>query len=197
MKILRYLFFFLILLFATFISYQLGTKKDNLNNKNTSKKCPFNLKDKKGILKKYYQNSFLEANVSFTPEIIENPKIIKLNEPFNFFEFEKNLYKTSVDKGWSERNFDVDGDEKEERIISANIAMNHAPHIALVIKNDKIIFKAEGTNVWIEKVFDGNGFVLKKTIDWITGEEQIIRYFPKDGGFIPLWKQKSCRVSIN
>jgi hypothetical protein len=117
-----------------------------------------------------------------------------MDEPFDLSDFEKGLYKLSMDKGWEKTNFDVDADGKDERIIHANVAMNHTPHIALILKDNRIIFKAEGANVSIHPSYQGVGFELYKTLDWNIGESETVRYLPKDGGFMPVWKQKSCWV---
>ena len=191
--------FILIILLATIsvISYQFGKQKgiSSIKNKPAQQKekltCPYKIKGNKFT---YQHKLTQDALVTEEPQLIENPKIVKMNEPFDLTEFEKNLYKLSTDKGWSERKFDVDNDGKEERIINANTAMNHTPHIALILKDGRIIFKAEGANVWIDRDHQGRGFTLSKTIDWNIGEKEIIRYLPKDGGFIPIWKQKSCWV---
>ncbi|MCX7956268.1 MAG: hypothetical protein N2593_04180 [Patescibacteria group bacterium] len=194
-KIKNFILFLLFIIVAS-ILYQLGKQTNNLKNKYYKEKkealnCPYILK---GEQYRKYKNTEEFTEIVGKPEIIENPKVIKMNEVFNFFEFDKQLYKLPNDKGWSERKFDVDEDGKEERIISANIAMNHTPHIALILKNNQIIFKMEGPNVWIEKSYQGKGFFLQRTIDWNTGEREILRYIPKDGGFLPIWKQKLCRV---
>jgi len=191
--------FILIILLATIsaISYQFGKQKSisSIKNKPAQQKekltCPYKIKGNKFT---HQYKLTQDALVTEEPQLIENPKIIKMNEPFDLTEFEKKLYKLSTDKGWSERKFDVDNDGKEERIISANTAMNHTPHIALILKDGRIVFKAEGANVWIDRDHQGRGFTLSKTIDWNIGEKETIRYLPKDGGFIPIWKQKSCSV---
>lgn len=193
--------FILVTLFAVIgiVAYQFG--KQNIASSKTNSKptqqeeglltCPYKIK---GSV--YTKDITLvgEAIISEKPVIIENPEIIKMSEPFNLAEFEKDLYKLSTDKGWDERKFDVDNDKKSERIISANVAMNHTPHIALILKNGHIVFRADGPNIWIEEDPGGQGFTLHKTIDWNTGESEAIRYISKDGGFIPIWKQKSCWV---
>ena len=192
--------YFLILIIVGVVAYQLGKKRNSLPNVNPNQEeglfnCPYILDS--GIYKEY-GDSPNRTSVAGKPQLIDNPEIVKLNKPFNEQEFEKELYKLpSVNsKGWGAREFDVDDDDKDEMIINANIAMNHTPHIALVIKNGNIIFEANGPNVWIEGNFDGQGFILSETVDWITGEKKITRYLPKDGGFIPVWMQKSCLVKF-
>lgn len=161
------------------------------------KDCPYHVNG--GIYTKYasLQN---EVTIKGRPELIKNSEVIKTNEPFNLTEFEKELYTIpnlhSANKSWDETSFDVDDDGKKERIISANVAMNHTPHIALILKDENVIFKAEGANIWIEDDYQGRGFTLNETIDWNIGETKKTRYLPKDGGFIPVWTQKGCWVKF-
>ncbi len=200
MAVLKKIFIFVVFFIAICtITYQLGVKKGLSLNKNSKSnqqlnddfKCPYVLK-----INKYhkYLDFANDLVILGKPQLIENPEVIRINEPFNQIEFQKNLYKLSNDKGWDERNFDVDNDGKKERIISANIAMNHTPHIGLILKDNRIVFKAEGANILIKETPTGMGFTLEKTIDWNIGEKETIRYIPKDGGFIPIWRQKSCLV---
>jgi len=200
MSTYRKAFIFLALIVAVWIvAYRFGKQEGaslNANSKPVQQEegvfdCPYKIKG--GIYTKYATLAN-EVVVSGKPQIIENPEVIKISEPFDLAEFEKGLYKLSTDRGWDERKFDVDGDGKEERIISANVAMNHTPHIALILKDGRVVFRAEGANVWIEENYEGQGFTLHKTVDWNTGESEKIRYLPKDGGFMPVWKQKSCWV---
>jgi len=140
-------------------------------------------------------NNQNEIEVIGEPQFIDNPQNIKINKPFNIKEFEKGLYKYSAtDNGWESREFDVTGDGKAETIINANVAMNHTPHIALVVENGNIIFEANGANVWIDKVSDGKGFLMRVTNDWSSKDYRLFRYVYKDGGFMQIWSQKSCGV---
>lgn len=179
-------------------SYQFGEQRNSTSNKKTIQEegvfnCPYNINA--GIFKDYVISN--EAKVVGKPQFIDKPEIIKINIPFNRQEFEKKLYKISPDKGWQSENFDVDGDGKDEIIISANIAMNHTPHIAMVVKNGNIIFEAEGANIVVKSVYGGQGLLLSKTVDWNVGEGKTIRYIYKDNSFVPVWTQKICWVHFN
>ena len=185
---------FLIFSLAGLLAYQWGEHNTIImcahsNNENIFD-CPYSING--GPYAKYMLAN--ETAVAGRPELIKDPKVVKMSEPFNLTKFEKGLYKLSTDKGWSERKFDVDADGQKERIISANTAMNHTPNMALIVKNGRVIFKAEGANVWIVKNYMGRGFTLQRTVDWNTGESETIRYLPKNGGFISVWRQKSCWV---
>lgn len=200
MQVYKKVFIFLIFAIAVgAVAYQFGKQKGislNTNSKPIQQEegvfnCPYSTK---GGIYTEYATLANEVMVAGKPQLIENPEVVKMSEPFNLAEFEKDLYKLSTDKGWDERKFDVDDDGKEERILSANVAMNHTPHIALILKDNRVIFRAEGANIWIEDDYEGRGFTLHKTIDWNIGESETVRYLPKDGGFIPVWKQKACWV---
>jgi len=188
---------FIFLVFAIAIgtfSYQFGKQKGislNTNLKHIPEEdgvfsCPYSIK---GGIYSTYATLANEVMVTGKPQLIENQKVVKMNKPFNLAAFEKNLYKLSTTKGWEEKKFDVDNDEKEERIISTNVAINHTPHIVLIVKDNRVIFRDEGANIWIEKIYNGQGFTLHKTIDWNIGESETVKYLSKDGGFMPVWKK--------
>lgn len=188
---------FLVVLFIVFGLCRL------VNNKSDDKSEPIIQEVEKESTCPYYieNNPYKEdvgaeydIRVTEEPKFISNPEIIKTDEPFNQAEFEKDLYKLSNNKGWDSREFDVDKDDKNEMIINANFAMNHTPNIAMVVKNKRIIFEAEGASIMIEKIPDGNGFLLNETVDWNTGEGKTTRYIYKEGGFLPVFTQKSCLV---
>ncbi len=187
-----------ILIFAVVIAYQNGknngvVKNELLKQENNQLVCPYILKNNpyKNELSPEYDTRIVEE-----PKFINNPEIIKRDKPFNQTEFEKDLYKLSSDNGWDYREFDVDKDDKNEMIINANFAMNHTPNIAMVVKNKKIIFEATGASIMIDEIPDGNGFLLNETVDWNTGEVKTTRYLYRDGGFLPVFTQKSCWVNF-
>lgn len=188
-----------ILIFAVVIAYQNGknngvVKNELLRQENNQLVCPYTLKNNpyKNELSPEYDTRIVEE-----PKFVNNPEIIKMDKPFNQAEFEKDLYKLPPnDKGWNYREFDVDKDGKNEMIIDANVAMNHTPNIAMVVKNKKIIFEAKGASIMIDKIPGGNGFLLNETVDWNTGEIKTTRYLYKDSGFLPVFTQKSCWINF-
>ncbi len=94
---------------------------------------------------------------------------------------------------WDSINFDVDGDGKPEDILTANVSMNHTPHVLRIVKDDFVVFKYEGAGVYAEAVNDNNGFILGETIDWNKNQTRRTYYEFKDGRFIPTWYQENCR----
>ncbi|AKM83397.1 hypothetical protein A2422_04275 [Candidatus Woesebacteria bacterium RIFOXYC1_FULL_31_51] len=158
--------------------------------------CPFFVD--KNFPKEYFSNVFNEVMVSYPPSLItSNQEIIPIKERFNPLKepFGGEFY--TIPKGaypWTERNFDLDNDEKKERILSADTAMNHTPNLAVIVKDGYIIYKTKGANVYISEVGDHNGFFLHENTDWNSGEYKTTRYVHKDEKFIPVWFQTSCVV---
>lgn len=114
-------------------------------------------------------------------------KFSNLDEPFTGFNSIPNK-DPSHDPYWGE-SVDVDGDGKSERIFYYSIAMNHTPHVLNIVKNDKIIFRAEGPSIQLVKTQSGNGFFTEE-YNWSdipTANTKITRYVYKDGKFIPVW----------
>lgn len=182
---------FVILGLHRIINNKSVVKNDQIIQEEKELTCPYYLENnpyKEDVGVEY------DVRVSGKPKFISSPEIIKLDKPFNKVEFEKNLYKLSNDKGWESREFDVDKDDKNEMIINANFAMNHTPNIAMIVKNKTIIFEATGASIMIEKIPQGNGFLLSETVDWNIGEIKTTRYLYKEGGFLPVFTQKSCLV---
>jgi hypothetical protein len=153
--------------------------------------CPYVIKNSEF---KNYTQIMNEVKIVGTPELIENSEVEKHSEPFILKEFEKGLYTLSTSKGWDSRKFDVDGDDKDETIIDFNVAMNHTPNGALIIKDGNIIFSTGGANIWISEVSGNKGFLLSENVEFFS-EDKYTRYIPIDGGFKPIWTQKICWVS--
>ncbi len=136
--------------------------------------------------------------VSYPPSLItSNVEITPVKEQFNPIKepFGGDFY--TIQKGanpWTESKFDVDNDQKDERILSANTAMNHTPNLAVIVKDGFIIYKIQGANIDISEVGDHNGFFLSEVIDWNTGEYRTTRYIYKDQEFTPVWFQTSCAI---
>ncbi|OGM14114.1 hypothetical protein A3D84_03345 [Candidatus Woesebacteria bacterium RIFCSPHIGHO2_02_FULL_42_20] len=127
---------------------------------------------------------------------IKEPTPIMMNQPFeqNKAPEGREFYMLSNQSSpWSSESFDVDGDGKPEDIMTANLAMNHTPHLLKIVKEGQVIFEAEGANIYAEAVEDGNGFVLGITTDWNTNQTKRTRYEYKNGEFIPVWYQENCR----
>lgn len=155
--------------------------------------CPF-------VMSGGFYNDYVpfsnEIKMGLKPEIIESPEVEYNNEPFNLAKFEKELKDTGLNRGYSDRNFDVDNDGEDEQILLHSVADNHGYHVATIVKDGIIIFTKGGANVWVESSPDGNGFTFSKDLDWVTGKYESIRYIPENGGFVPVWMQKSCGVKF-
>lgn len=103
------------------------------------------------------------------------------------------FYKHSNDEDvWTESNFDVDADGKPERILTANTAMNHTPHVLRIVKDTFLIFKYEGAGVYAEQAEDNDGFILMETIDWNQNIKRQTRYDYDSGKFISVWYRENC-----
>lgn len=158
--------------------------------------CPYIVDD--SFPKEYFSNLFGEVTISYPPVLIEPmPEVAVVNEEFNPSQPPAGEKFYTIPEGsypWQERSFDVDNDGKDERIFSANTAMNHTPHLAKIVKNDRVIFNAKGANILVDEAYDHNGFFLSETLDWNTGTYKNTRYIHKEGKFIPVWYQLSCAV---
>lgn len=104
------------------------------------------------------------------------------------------FYKHSANEAvWTEANFDMDQDGKPERILTANTAMNHTPHVLRIVKDTFVIFKYEGAGVYAEQAENNDGFILMETIDWNKNIKRQTRYDYEGGKFIPVWYQEGCK----
>ena len=139
-----------------------------------------------------------EVIASYPPSLVtSNKKIISLKEKFDSTKepFGGEFYTTPESiNPWTETKFDVDSDQIDERILTANTAMNHTPNDVVIVKDGFIVFKYQGASVNISKAGDSNGFFLHETIDWNNGEYRVTRYTYNKGKFTPIWYQTSCAV---
>ena len=105
--------------------------------------------------------------------------------------------------------FDVDGDGKNETIISlCGTGGNHCPHEIILIKNNKIIFTAFVglTGLSLTKNDSGNGFY----VHWVPSEGEEwdaglccppgymkTRFVYENGAFKPVYEQKVLYFKVN
>ena len=140
-----------------------------------------------------------EVSVAYPPKPLFQKEIIfpkqKFNPDADTFEG-SNIYSPDKYPGVNIEETDIDSDGQIEQIVSINVAMNHTPHVALIVKNGDIIFKEEGAQTYIFEAF-GEGFKVHKTINWETGEESITKYKYKNNTIIPIWEQKLCNVRVS
>lgn len=198
-KYLSYILLSIISIIGTLIlsaAINPSPSNDIQESQSVSVNCPYYMD--KNFPKEYFSNVFNEVMVSYAPTLITSNQDINLikekfdplNEPFggDFYTIPNGAYP------WTENKFDVDNDNKDERIMVADTAMNHTPHVAVVVKDGFIIFKAKGANIGISEVGDHNGFFLHEAVDWNIGEYKTTRYIYKESKFIPVWYQTSCVV---
>ena len=122
-------------------------------------------------------------------------KIEAVNETFNPDQPPEGqkFYKHSTNEDvWTEASFDVDQDSIPERILTANTAMNHTPHVLRIVKDSFVVFKYEGAGVYAEQAENNDGFILMETIDWNKNIKRQTRYDYEAGKFIPVWYQENC-----
>lgn len=164
------------------------SKKDN-NTGFTSQQCPYLLSSSfTGVYQDY------ETNVKFPPELIKNPTGVILNEKFNPNVPPKgeSFFPPGVYPWSGKQLIDVDGDGKKEEVLYANLAMNHTPHLVVILKNGNVIYRYQGINVQVLEASEDNGFVLNETLDWLTGNDKTTRFMFKSGKFFPIWNQITC-----
>ena len=140
-----------------------------------------------------------EVSIAYPPKPLEQRVLVFPDQSFdpNADEFDGDLiYSTDGKKHIEIEAIDISGDGVEEQIVSINTAMNRTPHVALIVKDGKIIFKETGAQTYIFEA--GNGrFKVHRTIDHLSGEEIITSYsINKNHEIIPLWEQKLCNVRV-
>lgn len=140
-----------------------------------------------------------EVSIAYPPKPLEQRVLVFPDQFFdpNADTFDGEfIYSTGGSKQIKIEMIDVSGDGVEEQIVSINTAMNRTPHVALIVKDGKIIFKETGAQTYIYEA--GNGrFKVHKTIDHLSGEEIVTSYsINKDNEIIPLWEQKLCNVRM-
>ncbi|TRZ50712.1 hypothetical protein D4R99_05620 [bacterium] len=170
--------------------FALSEKYEEVKNGEAKFECPDLIK---GYVYREYDKYPNGVRIDRVPKFVDNPQVIKMNEAYDNKKILESLSGRAKSLNWRSDSFDVNGDDKKEVIILANIYNEYKiPHdIALVLGNGNIIFRIEGIDLKIEEN-DGNGFVLSEIVDWNTGEYKHTRYIYKDGGFLPIWTQKSC-----
>lgn len=180
----------------------ISAESEDKKQSSDSLNCPVEVRV--GEYKEFFRLA-TEAPISGKPILVPSPKVLK--QGYSFADRKKEILKMIANEdgkiedgslGVHESGkFDVDGDGKEEIFITADIYMNHRPHIAMLVKDGKVIFETEGAGVWLEKVYDNKGFTLSEEIERFTGEHKKTRYVYKDGGFAPVWTQKICYIQFS
>lgn len=142
------------------------------------------------------------AIATFLPVSI-NEKSFKheaMGKVFDPLEFSKGLYNYETGKDnsteqypWYTENIDTNSSLGNLIVYYGNTAMNHTPHIAYVVKDNKVIFVAGGANIQVERS-NPNGLEITETLDWNKGKYKRTKFDYAEGKFTPKWYQISCRV---
>lgn len=200
LSIVRYLILagLIILLLVAFRQYLNYTPQleEKMSKKTVSLSCPYTIPSTE---QKKYLTTDLVDNLVVAPApvfpVTNNPVIV--SEPFDPYAPPQNESFFPPDTyPWTAESFDVTGDGENDQILTADIAMNHTPHLVRIIQNDNVIFKYQGINVDPQEVESHDGFMLNETIDWLTGTFKRTRYVYKDGVFIPAWYQVYCQAQM-
>lgn len=155
-----------------------------------STNCPYIINENLGLT---YGN---EVSVAFPPQPLDKQEIILPPQKFDPNATtidEQTIYLRDGKKQIEIESIDIDDDGSMEQIVSIKVAMNHTPHVALIVKDGNIIFKEKGAQTYIFEARRGE-FKVHKTIDWNTGEETITKYKYENNSIIPVWEQKLCNV---
>lgn len=141
----------------------------------------------KNISEAFY--GFEHIPVTYPPE--ENKEVTEpiMNVPERYFLYEPH---------WDDP-IDVDKDGIQEQIFYYATAMNHTPHIAVIVKNDIIVFQAGGPGIQIEATENGNGFYTREYqwTDIPTANTKITRYIYEDGEFKPVWYRRIYVLEVS
>lgn len=143
------------------------------------------------------------ARATFLPVSISGGNTFEhkaLGKEFDLATFSEGLYnyETGQDNSieqypWFIEDIDTFTSLEKIKIYYGNTAMNHAPHIAYVVKDNKVIFVASGANIQVERS-NPNGLEITETLDWNTGKYKRTKYEFNKGKFTPVWYQISCRI---
>lgn len=197
---MRYLIFavLIILLLVAFKQYLNYTPQleENISKKTVSLSCPYAIPKSE---QNKYTTTDLVDNMVIAPApifpIAKNPTA--LSEPFDPYAPPPNesFYPPNT-YPWTEETFDVTNDGQNEQVLTADIAMNHTPHLVRIVQNNNVIFKYQGVNVDPQAVESNDGFLLVETLDWLNGTSKRTRYIYKDRAFIPAWYQIYCQAQM-
>lgn len=93
---------------------------------------------------------------------------------------------------------DVDLDGTNEQVFFYSLATNHTPHVAAIVKNGRVIFRAEGPGISLIKAGNGNGFYTEEYQwdDVPTANTKTTRYVYKNNEFTPVWYRKTYVLKV-
>lgn len=116
---------------------------------------------------------------------------VKFSE--GLYNFETGQENSTEQYPWFIEDIDTFTSLGKVKVYYGNTAMNHTPHIAYVVKDNRVIFTASGANIQVERS-NPNGLETTETLDWNTGKYKRTKYDFNDDKFIPDWYQISCRI---
>lgn len=144
-----------------------------------------------------YESTLIDAKPIFslpeTPEENLPTGHIDGLKPFDLNEGADGL---TLLRDWDVVEFDIDGDDIAEEIMTNSIGTSDAPQLVRIVKNNSVIFEFVGPMVGVEEVYSKSGFILT-TQDWRSKNGIQVRYVVDDVGTIkPLWQQRHAGVKF-
>ena len=143
------------------------------------------------------------AIATFLPVSINNGNYFEhqaLGKEFDPLEFSKGWYNYETGQEnstelypWYIEEIDTFTPLGKLKVYYGNTAMNHTPHIAYVVKDNKVIFVAGGANIQVERS-NPNGLEITETLDRNKGKYKRTKFEYVKGEFTPVWYQISCSV---
>lgn len=200
LSLARYLIFaaLIVLLLVAFKQYLSYTPEleEKMSQKTVSLSCPYTIPRSE---QSKYVTTDLVDNMVIAPApifpVTKNP--VAVSEPFDPYAPPPNESFFPPDTyPWTAESFDVTGDGQNDDVLTADIAMNHTPHLVRIVQDNNVIFKYQGINVDPQEVESNDGFLLVETLDWLNGTSKRTRYVYKDGAFIPAWYQVYCQAQM-
>lgn len=95
---------------------------------------------------------------------------------------------------------DIDLDGIKEKIYGLNIAMTKGPHILVIVKDNKVIFKDSGANIDYHPILtrlsrDDYGFMISTNyLASLPRNLLYTKYKIQDNQIIPVWEQYECAL---
>ena len=186
-------------------AYSAG-KNNTTSVKDTVPRLVQQVKESNDACPVYTEDKIENAQVTFLPVAMptNERKALEheaIGKEFNSVTFSKGLYNygTGLDNlndpyPWFIEDINTNTDLGKIRIYYGNTAMNHTPHVAYVVKDNKVILVVSGANIHAERSYP-NGLEVIETLDWNVGKYKRIKYEYVEGKFTPLWYQISCDVT--
>lgn len=132
-----------------------------------------------------------DLEITNLPVPIESDGVEVLNKKLKVDSFDGDIE--------SGEKIDVDGDGLLEEIFYASVAMTHKPHIAMIVKNNKIIYESDAlARAHISGSKSKNGFYISEQFNIgdypVVGGHRKTRVIFEDGKFIPVWYRERFQL---